>query len=231
MPNEILLIDDDPLLRRSLAYSLEHAGYRVRTVRDADEGLGLARADAPDLVLLDIGLPGMDGLDALRIFQHELKLPVILLTARRGGQDEALGLELGADDYVVKPYNMDALLARIAAVLRRAARQPDATPAHILTAGDLVVDPRARTAVLCGQELRLPPRVFDLLTVLTSHACEVVPLDTLIMQVWGREFSGEPQALYVHISWLREKLASVEGHSVRIVTVHRVGYKLMAEDA
>ena len=157
MPHEILLIDDDPLLRRSLAYSLEHAGYRVRTAKDADEGLGLARTDAPDLVLLDIGLPGMDGLDALRIFQHELKLPVILLTARRGGQDEALGLELGADDYVAKPYNMDALLARIAAVLRRAACQPNAAPAHAMIVGELVVDPRARTATICGQELRLSP--------------------------------------------------------------------------
>jgi DNA-binding response OmpR family regulator len=231
MPNEILLIDDDPLLRRSLAYSLEHACYRVRTAKDAGEGLGLARTDAPDLVLLDIGLPGMDGLDALRIFQHELKLPVILLTARRGGQDEALGLELGADDYVTKPYNMDALLARIAAVLRRAACRPTAAPSHAMIVGELVVDPRARTAAICGQELRLSPRVFALLTVLASHAGEVVPLDALITQVWGREFSGEPQALYVHIRWLREKLATVEGHSVRIVTVHRVGYKLVAEDA
>jgi DNA-binding response OmpR family regulator len=229
--NEILLIDDDPLLCRSLAYSLEHAGYRVRTAGDATAGLTLARAAAPDLVLLDIGLPGMDGLDALRIFQRELRLPVILLTARRGGQDEALGLELGADDYVAKPYHMDALLARIAAVLRRTARQPGALAAHALTVGDLVVDPRARTAILRGQELRLTPRAFDLLALLASRPGEVAPLDTLLSQVWGQDFTGEPQALYVHIRWLREKLASVEGHSVRILTVHRVGYKLVAEEA
>jgi DNA-binding response OmpR family regulator len=229
--SEILLIDDDPLLRRSLAYSLERAGYRVRGAADASAGLASARAAAPDLVLLDIGLPGMDGLDALRIFQRELRLPVILLTARRGGQDEALGLELGADDYVAKPYHMDALLARIAAVLRRTARQPSALAAHALTVGDLVVDPRARTATLRGQELRLAPRAFDLLALLASHPGEVAPLDTLLSQVWGQDFTGEPQALYVHIRWLREKLASVEGHSVRILTVHRVGYKLVAEES
>lgn len=229
--SEILLIDDDPLLRRSLAYSLEHAGYRVRTAGDASAGLSLARAAAPTLVLLDIGLPGMDGLDAMRAFQRELKLPVILLTARRGGQDEALGLELGADDYVAKPYNMEALLARIAAVLRRGARRPTAPAAPPLAIGDLVIDPRARTAALCGQALKLPPRAFDLLACLASHAGEVVTLDTLMTEVWGREFAGEPQALYVHIRWLREALARVPGHAVHILTVHRVGYKLVAEEA
>jgi DNA-binding response OmpR family regulator len=228
MPYEVLLIDDDPLLCRSLAYSLEHAGYRIRTAGDASAGLTLARAAAPDLVLLDIGLPGMDGLEAMRIFQRELRLPVILLTARRGGQDEALGLELGADDYVAKPYHMDALLARIAAVLRRSV--PRTVAADHLAIGDLAIDMRAHTAVLGGQELRLPPRTFDLLALLAAHPGEVVPLDALIAQVWGRDFSGEPQALYVHIRWLREKLASVPGHSVRILTVHRVGYKLVAEE-
>jgi DNA-binding response OmpR family regulator len=229
--NEILLIDDDPLLRRSLAYSLERAGYRVRGAGDATAGLTLARAAAPDLVLLDIGLPGMDGLDALRIFQRELRLPVILLTARRGGQDEALGLGLGADDYVAKPFHMDALLARIAAVLRRRARQPTASPAQALIAAQMVIDVRAHTVTLCDQKLRLPPRTFELLAFLLSRAGEVVPVNTLMTEVWGQDFTGEPQALYVHIRWLREKLASVEGHSVRILTVHRVGYKLVAEEA
>ena len=153
MANHILLVDDDELLRRSLAYNLERAGYRASTAANAEDALALAQRDRPDLVILDIGLPGMDGLDALRQFQSRLGLPVIFLTARRRELDEILGLELGADDYVTKPFDLDVLLARVRAVLRRAqaaAPGPAAQPATLVV-GDLVIDPAAHTVSRGGQ--------------------------------------------------------------------------------
>jgi two-component system, OmpR family, alkaline phosphatase synthesis response regulator PhoP len=231
MSHTILLVDDDKLLVRGLAYSLERAGYQVVTAGDAAAGVSLARASAPDLVLLDIGLPGMDGLEAMRIFQHDLKLRVILLTARRSGRDEALGLELGADDYVAKPFDMDSLLARIKAVLRRSARQQRPAAAVPLAVGELSINPPAHLARIGPHPLDLSPREFDLLYALTSQAGQVVPVETLLVQVWGAEFTGQPQVIYVSISKLRERLASIPGHTLRIVTVHRIGYKLVDGEA
>ena len=231
MSHTILLVDDDKLLVRGLAYSLERAGYRVCAAGDAAAGLSLARASAPDLVLLDIGLPGMDGLEAMRIFQHDLKLPVILLTARRSGRDEAVGLELGADDYVAKPFDMDSLLARIKAVLRRPARWERPPPGIPLTVGELVITPPGHLARIGPHPLDLSPREFDLLYVLASQAGQVIPVETLLVRVWGAEFSGEPQVVYVNISKLRERLASIPGHTLRIMTVHRIGYKLVDGEA
>ena len=130
MSKHILLVDDDALMRRSLAFNLEQAGYRTSTAGSAEDGLNLARRDLPDLILLDIGLPGMDGLDALRDFQRQADTPIIFVTARRRELDQALGLELGADDYVTKPFDMNVLLARIKAVLRRVERT---APTHAST--------------------------------------------------------------------------------------------------
>ena len=230
MSYKILLVDDDPFLCRTLTLSLERAGYEVVIAGDAIQGLALARESVYDMVLLDIVLPGMDGLEAMPIFQHDLRLPVILLTGRRSGHDEALGLQLGADDYVTKPFNRDVLLARIASIFRRSSSQSTSVTLQRLVVGDLVIDQRARTVVFCGEKLELSPRMFKLLALLASHAGQVLSLDTLMTQVWGREFTGEPQAVYVHVRWLREKLASACGHSIRILTVHRVGYKLVAEE-
>jgi len=231
MTHEILLIDDDLLLCRGLGYSLARSGYRVRTAGDATEGLALAQGLTPDLVLLDIGLPGMDGLEAMRIFQRDLKLPVILLTARRGGRDEALGLELGADDYVTKPFDMDRLLARIKATLRRHACQEAPPAPGPLTLGNLTISPQTRVARIGQRPLDLTPREFDLLYVLAGLAGQVISIEALLDRVWGAEFDGEPQVVYVHISGLREKLAGTPGHTLRIVTLHRVGYKLVDGEA
>ncbi len=230
MAHSILLVDDDALLRRSLSYTLQRAGYSVRSAGDAAEGLGLARQAPPDLVLLDIGLPGIDGLDALQLLRQNHHIPVILLTARRTDQDETLGLTLGADDYVKKPYDTDVLLARIGAVLRRVslpargggdARQPP------VSVGTLDIDPQTRTAQICGEPLDLTPRTFELLYLLASRPDAVVALPEILTKLWGPDFDGEPQVLYVHIRWLRERLAAIPGCDVRIVTVHRVGYKLV----
>ncbi len=228
MTAHLLLVDDDDLLRRSLAFNLEKAGYRVSTAANAEDALLHAQRQRPDLVILDIGLPGMDGLEALRQFRERFSMPVIFLTARRREFDEALGLELGADDYVTKPFDFDVLAARLKAVLRRAqsaAPSISAQPA-ILTVGDLTIDPQAYAVTLKGQPLNLPPREFDLLYTLALAAGRVVSAEDLIARVWGAEYSGEPQVAYVHIRWLREKIEADPNHPRRIITVRGVGYKL-----
>jgi len=230
MSKHILIVDDDALLRRSLSFSLEKANYRASTAATAEDALAQVRLDPPDLVLLDIGLPGMDGLDALRRLRQQIDVPVIFITARRRELDQVLGLEMGADDYVTKPFDTDVLLARIKAVLRRA-RPPSTAGAQEsapLVAGDLTIDPAAHTVTLAGREVELSPREFDLLHALAAEAGHVVSTDDLLARVWGAEYSGEPQVVYVHIRWLREKLEDDPRHPRRILTVRGVGYKLAA---
>jgi len=227
MAKHILIVDDDALMRRSLAYNLEQAGYRAASAASAEDALAMAQRTRPDLVLLDIGLPGMDGLDAVRRFKDQYDLPVIFLTARRRELDEVLGLELGADDYVTKPFDFDVLLAHIRAVLRRF----DAVPSvldktSLVTAGDLVIDPAAHLVTIGGRGVELSPREFDLLHTLALEPRRVFPVDELLRQVWGAEFIGQPQVVYVHVRWLREKIESDPNHPQRLVTVRGVGYKL-----
>jgi DNA-binding response OmpR family regulator len=229
----ILLIDDDPLLRRSLAFNLEQAGYRVSTAATAEDALALAVRDRPDLVLLDIGLPGMDGLDALRHFRARMNVPVIFLTARDRRLDEALGLELGADDYVTKPFDTAVLLARIKAVLRRSARSDSTSPAEPspLIVGDLMIDPGAHTVTVGGHPVDLPRLEFDILHTLALNVGRVVSVDELLARVWGAEYEGESQVVYVHMRWLRDRLEEDPHHPRRIVTVRNVGYKLVRQEA
>ena len=226
----ILLVDDDPLLRRSLVLNLEEVGYRASASATAEEALVLAARDRPDLVLLDIGLPGMDGLDALRHFQSRISVPVIFLTARRRELDEVLGLQLGAEDYITKPFDKDVLLARIKTVLRRFARTEAPVLAKAekgpLVVGDLAVDPAAHTVAVAGRPLELTPLEFDLLHTLVENAGQVLSVDDLLNRVWGEEYIGQPQVVYVHIHWLREKLEQDPQNPERIVTVRGVGYKL-----
>jgi DNA-binding response OmpR family regulator len=226
MPGNILLIDDDKLLRRSLAFNLQQAGFTTSTAADAESGLEIIRQHRPDLTILDVGLPGMDGLDALKIIRDQLGVPVILLTARRREVDEILGLELGADDYITKPFEFDILLAHIKAVLRRTASQRASTPpAEVITVGDLTIDPAAHQATLDNSSLSLSPKEFDLLTVLASNPGKVIPTNDILTRIWGAEFEGQPQVVYVHIRWLREKLGDTTDESPRIQTVRGVGYK------
>lgn len=227
MAKHILLVDDDALMRRSLSFNLEQSGYRVNNTANAEDALALARRDPPDLVLLDIGLPGMDGLDALRNFKEQLGLPVIFLTARRRNLDEVLGLELGADDYITKPFDLDVLLAHIKAVLRRSDRPP--TPTNLplpLNVGDLLVDPVSHTVTVAGRPVELTPREFDLLHTFALEPNRVIPVEELLDRVWGAEFIGQPQVVYVHIRWLREKIETDPNHPQRIISIRGVGYKL-----
>lgn len=228
MAKHILLVDDDALMRRSLAFNLEQSGYRATAAANAEDALAIARRDPPDLILLDIGLPGMDGLDALRHFQQESDIPIIFVTARRRELDQALGLELGADDYITKPFDNNVLLARVKAVLRRYGRTAPAAKSapDRLEVGDLLIEPAAHVATLDGEKLDLAPREFDLLHVLAINAGQVVSVDDLLFQVWGAEYEGETQGVYVHIRWLREKIETDPKHPRRIITVRGVGYKL-----
>lgn len=225
---QILLIDDDALMRRSLAFNLEQqGGYRVQTEANAEDGLAYAQVNPPDLVLLDIGLPGMDGLDALKSFRQNVGAPVIFLTARRRELDQVLGLEMGADDYVTKPFDLDVLLARIKAVLRRAASSTTrAVDRSEVRVGDLVIDPVSHTVVLRDKPIDFSPKEFDLLYTLALNAGRLVVTNDLLAQVWGAEFQGQPQVVYVHIRWLREKIESDPNHPRWISTVRGLGYKL-----
>jgi len=228
MTKHVLIVDDDRLLRVSLCLQLEQAGYRATGAASAEEALALIEQDQPDLILLDIGLPGMDGLEALRQFQQHADVPIIFVTARRRELDTIIGLEVGADSYITKPFNPDVLLAHIKAVLRRTARQ-SASPrrAELLTVGDLVVDPAAHEVTLAGKLVDVTAREFDLLYVLAAEAGRVVSIDDLLDRAWGVDFVGEPQAIYVHIRWLREKLEADAQKPTRIVNVRGIGYKLI----
>ncbi|NMC53924.1 MAG: response regulator transcription factor [Chloroflexi bacterium] len=229
MARKILLVDDDALMRRSLAFHLEQAGYQVHTAASAEDALPWVAQNCPDLVLLDIGLPGMDGLDALRELKTRYNVPVIFITARRRELDEVVGLELGADDYVTKPFDVDVVLARIKAVLRRVGAPvlPVEKPVSVLTVGDLVISPDSHNVLCSGRPVDLSPRLFDLLLALASQPEKVISTEDLLSQVWGAEFVGQPQVVYVHIRWLREALEEDPDHPQRILTVRGVGYKLI----
>lgn len=231
MAKHILVVDDDALMRRSISFKLEQNGYRISTAETAEAALDIAQHDQPDLVLLDIGLPGMDGLEALKHFQREVHTPVIFVTARRRELDTILGLELGADSYITKPFNPDVLLAHVKAVLRRtekdtAVAQPKSSA---ITVGDLTIDPATHTVTIAEKLLAdLPPREFSLLYVLAAASPNVISVDDILNRVWGAEFMGEPQGVYVHIRWLREKIEADPKQPQRIKTVRGIGYKLVA---
>ena len=230
MAKRLLLVDDDALMRRSLAFNLERAGYSVTTASRAEDGLAIGQSDRPDLVVLDIGLPGMDGLEALRQLRDQMGVPVILLTARRRELDEVLGLELGADDYITKPFDLDVLVAHIKAVLRRTGQASIPSTPETVQTGDLRIDPGEHTAQLDGRALELSPREFGLLYQLALNAGKLVTTDDLISRVWGAEFQGQPQAVYVHIRWLREKIETDPEHPRRILTVRGLGYKYQPQE-
>ena len=230
MTKQLLVVDDDALMRRSLSASLTQAGFSVTAAASGEEALHWVQTQRPDLILLDIGLPGMDGLETLRAFrQAATGVPVIFVTARRRELDEVVGLELGADDYMTKPFDFDVLLAHLKAVLRRSSAPPS-TPSLLfetIEVGDLRIDPSAHTVYVAGKLVELSPKEFDLLYYMTQHVNRVLSMPDLLAQVWGADWIGESQTLYVHIRWLREKIETDPGHPQRLITVRGVGYKLV----
>jgi DNA-binding response OmpR family regulator len=216
-------------MRRSLGFNFVQAGFDVRTAASGEAALEMIQNDPPDLVLLDINLPGIDGLDTLKRFRQNLSAPVIFVTARRRELDQILGLELGADDYVTKPFDFDILLARVRAVLRRASPSLEPAERSILLFKSLQIDPIAHKVINNNSPVELSPREFELLYALAMNANKVISADDLLARIWGAEYSGEPQVLYVHIRWLRQKLEPTPNKPRLIETIRGVGYRLNAE--
>jgi DNA-binding response OmpR family regulator len=218
---KLLLVEDDQTLRDTLTFNLKREGYTVIEASDGVVALDLAREHHPDLILLDIMLPGLDGLTVCRTLRHEMTVPIVLLTARSGEVDRIVGLDSGADDYIVKPFSVGELLARLRAVLRRGRQEP----LMRLEAGDLILDLVSHRAWRANQLLNLSPKEFDLLAELMRHKGAVLTRDLLLQRVWGFDFAGDTRTVDVHIRWLREKIEEDPANPKRIETVRGLGYR------
>ncbi|HEX3053336.1 MAG TPA: response regulator transcription factor [Aggregatilineaceae bacterium] len=219
----ILLVEDDDTLRKTLAYNLSKEEYKVIQSGDGAEALTLARDKSPDLIVLDVMLPSLDGLSVCRILRNESEVPIVMLTARGSEVDRIVGLEIGADDYIVKPFSLGEFLARIRAILRRT---PSARGvADKLESGDLTLDLIARKVLRNGSELRMTHKEFDLLATLMRNQGAVLSRDLLLERVWGYDYSGQTKTVDVHVRWLREKVENDPSNPQRIVTVRGVGYR------
>lgn len=224
MKQRILLVDDEHAIVESLRYALEREGYEVIEAADGGQALDLARAKPPDLVLLDVMLPGMSGFEVCRILRQESRVPILMLTARADEPDRIVGLDLGADDYVTKPFSVREVLARVRAALRRTQA---AVPARdeVLNVGEITLDVARHVVRVAEQTVALPPRQFDLLRAFLSNPGRVLTRALLLQQVWGYEYDGDDRTVDVHVRWLRHKLQEAGG-ATSIETVRGVGYKL-----
>jgi DNA-binding response OmpR family regulator len=219
---QILIVEDDVTVRETLALNLRAEGYEVIEAEDGEVALSTARATHPDLVVLDVMLPKLDGLTVCRILRKESQVPIIMLTARGTETDKIVGLETGADDYIVKPFSLGEFLARVRASLRRGERE---APRSELVSGDVRLDLISRKASLAGDEIQLTPREFDLLATLMRHPGAVLTRDLLLSRVWGDDYLGDARTVDVHIRWLREKIEEDPSTPKRIVTLRGVGYR------
>lgn len=224
MAKKILVVDDEPTLVATLKYNLEREGYQVITASDGESALSEARAVRPDLIILDLMLPGLDGLGVCRVLRREMTVPILMLTAKTEEVDKVVGLELGADDYVTKPFSMRELMARVRALLRRA-ETPPGDEADVRTSGNLVVDLRRREATLGGQALPLKPKEFELLVFFLRNRGRAFTREQLLNQIWGFDFVGDSRTVDVHISWLRQKIEDNAAKPTRLITVRGVGYR------
>ncbi len=228
----ILLVEDEETLARAVAFTLEREGYRMLTAADGAVGLAMAREAKPDLLLLDVMLPNIDGFDLCRILRRETTMPILMLTAKVDEVDRIVGLELGADDYLTKPFSMRELVARIKALFRRIemdlTEKGKVQSQPVLDSDGLRLDPAARVVTLRGKPVSLRPKEFDLLAFLLGNAGIVFSRDVLLERVWGYEYTGDTRTVDVHVRWLREKIEDDPGRPRRLVTMRGVGYKLEA---
>jgi len=218
----ILIVEDDDVLRQTLAYNLEKEGYTVYTAADGAVALEQGRAHKPDLIVLDIMLPVLDGLSVCRILRREIDALIIMLSARANEVDKIVGLDAGADDYLTKPFSLGELLARVRAVLRR---QPKPPPDNRLESDDLTVDLIGRKVHKGEKELTLTFKEFDLLAELMRNRGMVLSRDLLVSKVWGYDNAGDSRTVDVHIRWLREKIEENPSKPRRITTIQRIGYR------
>jgi len=227
MGSKILIVEDDQALLDVLKYNLTKEGYNVVVATDGIQALEVARGNKPDLILLDIMLPKMSGFDVCRILRKETTTPILMLTAKDEEVDKIVGLEIGADDYMTKPFSMRELLARIRAMLRRAeVVKSKPVEEAVLRISDLEVDLARHQATLSGTKLELTPKEFDLLVFLARNRGLVFSREQLLERVWGYDYAGGTRTVDVHIRWLREKLEVNPAKPKRLVTIRGVGYKL-----
>ncbi len=231
MSEKILVVEDEPSLQETLAYNLERQGYNVETVSDGHAALEGARKLHPDLIVLDLMLPILDGFEVCRIIRHESNVPILILTARDDEIDRVIGLEMGADDYLTKPFSMREFLARVKAQLRRVRLIREEINAETtetkesLHFDNLEIDLTRREVLLDGQPLAFKPKEFDLLLFLARHRGQVLSRELILERVWGWEFSGGSRTVDVHVRWLREKIENDPTNPIRIVTVRGAGYR------
>ncbi|MFZ5884552.1 MAG: response regulator transcription factor [Chloroflexota bacterium] len=233
MPETILIVEDEPALRDTLAYNLKKDGFTVETVGDGRAALEAARSRKPDLIILDIMLPGLDGFEVARILRKEMTTPILMLTARDDEIDRVVGLEVGADDYLTKPFSMRELMARVKAQLRRTrllqeemaksgALQPKQ---ETLTFGNLVINFSRREVTLNGKPIPLKPKEYDLLEFFARHKGKMLSREFILERVWGWDFIGDSRTVDVHVRWLRQKIEEDASKPKRIVTVRGGGYR------
>jgi two-component system OmpR family response regulator len=223
---KILVVEDEETLLEALRYNLEKEGYTVVIAVDGIQALASARSELPDLIILDIMLPQLDGFEVCRILRKNMSVPILMLTAKEEEIDRVLGLELGADDYMVKPFSMHELKARIKAILRRAAMQSKHIEGDVLRIGDLTVDLGKHQVSIGEATVSLTPKEFDLLACLAGNKGQVFSREYLLEYVWGYDYAGDTRTVDVHIRWLREKIEADPSKPRRLITVRGAGYKI-----
>ncbi|MGY6500421.1 MAG: response regulator [Acidimicrobiales bacterium] len=222
----ILVVEDEEAFVEALTVGLKREGFRVQIARDGAEALTMFEAVDPDLVLLDVMLPKVSGIDVCREIRKTSKVPIIMVTAKAAEIDTVVGLEVGADDYVTKPYRLRELVARMRAVLRRSPADDGPVMAtDVLQVGDVTIDPEAHEVTIRGEKVSLPLKEFELLTLLVENAGRVLPRETLIDRIWGLDYVGDTKTLDVHIKRLRSKVENDPAVPTRIVTIRGLGYK------
>jgi len=223
-----MIVEDDRNLLDTLVYNIEKEGYAAITSINGEEAVESARKEKPDLIILDIMLPALNGLEVCRILRKEMSVPILMLTARNEEVDKIIGLEVGADDYMTKPFSMRELIARIRAMLRRAgmtATEPDSID-KIIIIGTLTIDTERHKVTVSSKELELSPREYDLLVFLAANKGLVFTRDQLLEKVWGYDFAGDTRTVDVHIRWLRQKIEFNPSKPEKLITVRGAGYKL-----
>jgi DNA-binding response OmpR family regulator len=225
-PASVLVVEDEEALLFTLQHNLKREGYRVSGARRGDDGLRLAREQRPDLIILDLMLPGIDGIQVCRLLRRDTAVPIIMLTALGGEGDRVAGLDAGADDYVAKPFGMRELMARVRALLRRSGAQGEAAdaPPAALRAGDLEFLLERREVRRDGQPVHLKPKEFDLLLFFAQHRGRVFSREQILDEVWGYDFAGGARTVDVHVRWLRQKIEADPAHPSRLRTVRGSGY-------
>ena len=226
---KVLVVDDEQPIMDALVYNLHKEGYQTLTASDAEQGLEIARTQRPDLILLDVMLPSGSGFDVCRLLRKSSNVPIILLTARAEETDRVVGLELGADDYVTKPFSMRELMARVQSVLRRSATADSPTPIRRIQFDDLTIDPERYEVILQNRPVDLSPKEFKLLHFLAMHPGQTFSRQTLLDRVWGEDAFVEERTIDVHIRWLREKLEKTPSEPRRLLTVRGIGYKFSGQ--